>query len=290
MKKIYSVAFILLAIWLPSVNAQCPPPGGFAVPYILPGGICQVVAFNMPPNAIIRVLNGAGVDITLANLDGTVPMTDGAGAGQPRYDCNSTPVQVVTLATASNSGCFAAVAAPINLPIKIKSFTAHPQNDNSVLLKWASSFEISSYQYVIQKSKDGRTFSDIGDLQAAGNSVATINYSFSDREMLNGAAYYRLKLVDLDGSVDYTKIIYINNGVATLTSLSVFPNPFRSEVQLKGVTTSEVNRKNIKVYNAMGSEVNYRVVGGNSIVIDPTVPKGIYFLRLKGQSYKLFKE
>ena len=176
------------------------------------------------------------------------------------------------------------------IPIKIKSFTAHPQNDNSVLLKWASSFEISSYQYVIQKSKDGRTFSDIGDLQAAGNSVATINYSFSDREMLNGAAYYRLKLVDLDGSVDYTKIIYINNGVATLTSLSVFPNPFRSEVQLKGVTTSEVNRKNIKVYNAMGSEVNYRVVGGNSIVIDPTVPKGIYFLRLKGQSYKLFKE
>jgi hypothetical protein len=53
---------------------------------------------------------------------------------------------------------------------------------------------------------------------------------------------------------------------------------------------SDVNRKNIKVYNTTGSEVNYRVIGGNSIVIDPSVPKGVYILRVKGQAYKLFKE
>jgi hypothetical protein len=40
----------------------------------------------------------------------------------------------------------------------------------------------------------------------------------------------------------------------------------------------------------MGSEVNYRVVGGNSIVIDPALPKGVYVLRLKGEVFKLFKE
>ena len=73
-------------------------------------------------------------------------------------------------------------------------------------------------------------------------------------------------------------------------SLSVFPNPFRSEVQLKGVTTSDVNRKNVKIYNAMGGEVAYRVIGGNSIVVDPSLPKGVYILRVKGQAFKLFKE
>ncbi|HET9276707.1 MAG TPA: T9SS type A sorting domain-containing protein, partial [Flavitalea sp.] len=88
----------------------------------------------------------------------------------------------------------------------------------------------------------------------------------------------------------YTKIIYLNNGVASIGALSVFPNPFRSEVQLKGVTASDVNSKNIKIYNAMGSEVNYRVVGGNSIAIDPSLPRGVYILRLKGEVFKLFKE
>ena len=289
MKKIYSVAVFLLTMWASTAKAQCPPGGGFAFPYILPGNICQVVVFNMPPNALIRVFSNTN-DITLLNPNGTFPSTDANGDGLPLYDCNSTPTHVVTLATPTNTGCFANVAAPANLPIKIKSFTAHAQTDNSVLLRWTSLFEINSYKYVVQKSSDGRTFSDLGDLQAAGNSPHTINYSFTDRQVMNGGAYYRLKLVDLDGSVDYTKIIYLNNGVASIGALSVFPNPFRSEVQLKGVTASDVNSKNIKIYNAMGSEVNYRVVGGNSIAIDPSLPRGVYILRLKGEVFKLFKE
>jgi hypothetical protein len=290
MKKIYSVALILLALWLPSANAQCPPGPNVARPYILPDGsggiICQVFAINMPPNAIIRVINAANVDITVNNPDGSIPRTDATGAGFPYYDCNSSASYVITLAPA----CRAEVLQLINLPIKVKNFTAQAQNDNSVLLRWVSTFEFSSYQYVIQRSNDGRTFTDIGNLQAAGNSAETINYSFSDRQMVNVAAYYRLKLVDLDGSFDYTKIIYINNGQAGLLPLSVFPNPFRSEVQLKGVTASEVNRKNVKIYNSMGSEVSYRVIGGNSIIVDPSLPKGVYILRVKGQAFKLFKE
>ena len=289
MKKIYSVAVILLSFWMPAAQAQCPPGGGFAFPFILPGNVCQVVIFNMPPNALVRVFSNA-TDITLRNPDGSLPRTDASGGGLPLYNCNFTPTHVVTLATATNLGCFAAVATPANLPIKIKSFTAHSQTDQSVLLRWTSVYELNSYQYVVQKSVDGKNFSDIGNLKAAGNSAVTINYTFSDRQMANGSAYYRLKLVDLDGTVDYTKIIYINNGEVTFTNLSVFPNPFRSEVQLKGVIASDVNRKNVKIYNAMGSEVNYRVIGGNSIVIDPSLPKGVYILRVKGQAFKLFKE
>jgi len=289
MKKVYSVAVILLALWAPSAKAQCPPGGGFAFPFILPGNICQVVAFNLPPNALIRVFSGAS-DITLRNPDGSFPRTDASGGALPFYNCNSTPTHVVTLATPTNTGCFANVAAPANLPIKIKSFTAHAQSDNSVLLRWVSVFEINSSQYVVQKSVDGRVFSDVGTLKAAGNSAQTINYSFSDRQVVNGGAYYRLKLVDFDGSIDYTKIIYINNGQVSFGQLSVFPNPFRSEVQLKGVSSSDVNRKNVKIYNAMGMEVNYRVLSGNAITIDPSLPKGVYILRVKGEAFKLFKE
>lgn len=283
MKKIYSVALIMLAIWAPSVKGQNCPPGANARAFI-GSASCYVVILNALPNAEISILNPVGDLISPL----PAPKTDAGGNALVFYECNSTPT-VVNLVAAPQA-CQLFLAAPIDLPIKIKSFTAQAQSDNSVLLRWISVTEVNSSKFVIQKSLDGRNFSDVGELKAAGNSNATINYSFNDRQLLNGSAYYRLKLVDLDGTVDYTKIVYINNGDVMFTNLSVFPNPFRSEVQLKGVTTSDVNRKNIKVYNIMGSEVNYRVVGGNSIVIDPTIPKGVYILRVKGQAYKLFKE
>ena len=284
MKKIYSVALILFSLWAPSVKAQTNAcPNASALP-LLGASSCYIIIQGAIPNAQITVLNSSNQIISTL----PAPFTDANGTGFVFYNCNSSPA--VVLVVIGTQVCMPAIAAPVGLPIKVKSFTAQSQTDNSILLRWTSVFEANSSKYVVQRSADGRTFTDISEVKAAGNSVSTINYSYADRQMANGAAYYRLKLIDIDGSIDYTKIIYINNGQAGLLPLSVFPNPFRSEVQLKGVTASDVNRKNVKIYNAMGSEVNYRIVGGNSIVIDPSLPKGVYILRLRGEAFKLFKE
>lgn len=285
MKKIYSVAVLLLSLWTPFAQAQCPGPGPSTATPLLFSGTCRVFVNFGLPNARIVVLNASGVNITSGFPPG---FTDATGSGFQFYDCNETPAAVATIT--NTTSCNAIVAPVANLPIKVKNFTAHSIGANSVMLRWASVFEANSYKYVVQKSTDGRNFTDVGELNAAGHSLQTINYTFNDKQASNGGSFYRLKLVDLDGSVDYTKIIYINNGEVTFTSLSIFPNPFRSEVQLKGVASSDVNRKNIRIYSAMGAEVNYRVIGGNSIVIDPSLPKGVYILRLKGQAFKLFKE
>ena len=284
MKKIYSVALILFSLWAPSMNAQNCPPGANAQAFI---GFtsCYVSIQGALPNSEVTIQNANGQLISFL----PAPVTTPQGNALVFYDCNSSP-SVVNIVQSAGRACQILLGAPINLPIKIKTFTAQPQNDNSVILRWTSVLEANASKYVIQKSTDGRNFIDIAEVKAAGNSQTALNYSYLDRQMANGSAYYRLKLVDLDGTLDFTKIIYINNGKAGLLPLSVFPNPFRSEVQLKGVAASDVNRKNIKVYNAMGSEVNYRVVGGNSIVIDPTLPNGVYILRLKGEVFKLFKE
>jgi Secretion system C-terminal sorting domain len=283
MKKIYSVALILFSLWAPSLTAQNACPNGSALP-IKGATSCYILIQGAIPNGQISVFNSSNQIISTV----PAPFTDASGMGFVFYDCNSSPA--VVLVVNGSTVCFPAISSAIGLPIKVKSFTAQSQTDNSVLLRWTSVFEANSSKYIIQRSADGRNFTDISEVKAAGNSVTAINYSYADRQMANGAAYYRLKLIDIDGSFDYTKIIYINNGQAGLIPLSVFPNPFRSEVQLKGVSATDVNSKNIRVYNAMGSEVNYRVIGGNSIVIDPALPKGVYVLRLKGEIFKLFKE
>jgi hypothetical protein len=197
-----------------------PDPGCY------PGG--QISVFNSSNQIISFPVNPA-------------PVTDANGTGFVFYDCNSSPA--VVLVVIGTTACFPAISSAIGLPIKVKSFTAQSQNDNSVLLRWTSVFEANSSKYIVQRSADGRNFTDISEVKAAGNSVNAINYSYADRQMANGSAYYRLKLVDIDGSFDYTKIIYINNGQAGLVPLSVFPNPFRSEVQLKGVASLMLTAK-----------------------------------------------
>ena len=283
MKKIYSVLLIMFSLWAPSLKAQpneCPTATAIAV---IGASSCYVVIQGAIPFGQIAVYSSSTVISTLP-----ATFTDASGFGFAFYNCNATPTLVTVVA--GTRFCRPILATPIGLPIKVKNFTAQPQGDNSVMLRWISLFEANSYKYVIQRSTDGRNFSDVSEIKAAGNSLTALNYFYADRQGANGAVYYRLKLVDLDGSIDYTKIIYLNNGQVMFGQLSVFPNPFRSEVQLKGVTASDVNRKNVKLYNAMGSEVAYRVLSGNSIIIDPALPKGVYILRVKGEAFKLFKE
>lgn len=285
MKKVYSVTLILLLAWAFPVKAQTPNacPRATARP-LIGASSCYIIIQNAIPNAQVTVLNDVGIIISTL----PAPFTDANGFALVFYNCNSSPAVVSVVI--GLQVCLPAILQPISLPIKLKSFTAQSQSDKTVVLRWTSLLEANSSKFVVQKSLDGRNFYDISEVKAAGNSSTAINYSYIDRQLANGAAYYRLKLMDLDGVVDFTKIVYINNGEVTLTSLSVFPNPFRSEVQLKGVIANDVNRKNVKIYNSMGSEVNYRVIGGNSIVIDPSLPKGIYILRVKGEAFKLFKE
>ncbi|MGZ5134983.1 MAG: hypothetical protein ACXWCG_07530, partial [Flavitalea sp.] len=224
MKKIYSVALILLSLCMAEVHAQCPGPGPSTASPLLFSSTCRMFVANGLANARIVVLDADGNNITTGFPAG---FTNSAGLGVQFYDCTKTPAFVLTITgPPSNLTCNATLAQPSFLPVKVKNFTAQPQGDNSVMLRWVSVFEANSYKYVIQKSTDGRNFSDVGDITAAGNSLTTLNYFYADRQGANGAVYYRLKLVDLDGSIDYTKIIYLNNGQVMFgQQLSVFPNP-----------------------------------------------------------------
>src|SRR5687767_3654445 len=105
--------------------------GATAIPIV---GVtnCRVLVFGMPANAVILVFNAVGTNIGV----GPLTTTDALGNGSVFYNCNSSPSRVVGI-TATGT-CFANVTSPIFLPIKVKNFTAHAQNDNSVLLRWAS--------------------------------------------------------------------------------------------------------------------------------------------------------
>ncbi len=113
------------------------------------------------------------------------------------------------------------------LPVKIISFTASAQG-KTALIEWSATNEISSDHYIVERSKDGITFTSISKISDKGNTGGVNHYSLVDNTPYPGLNYYRLKQVDKDGRFVYSEIksVRFNTG----KELEVYPNPVTSVV------------------------------------------------------------
>lgn len=116
------------------------------------------------------------------------------------------------------------------LPVKIKTFTAKNVNDK-VDLKWQTLSEINFSHYVVERKVGNDEFKEIGIVKTANISTGS-SYQFKDDFISFEPQYYRLKMVDLDGSFEYSWVVVASPGQQKNISLSVYPNP---------VHTSDIN-------------------------------------------------
>ena len=107
------------------------------------------------------------------------------------------------------------------IPVRLTSFKATAVASGIQLL-WATSQEINTKQFEIEKSTDGIHFTGISKVASSGNSSIVHNYNLIDTKPVNGLNYYRLKTVDISGNFSYSNIVKINYG---LKNISIFPNP-----------------------------------------------------------------
>lgn len=286
MKKLYLVLTTVAALLITTIAAgQCP--SGIAYPFKYSTN-CYVYVYGTLSNADINVYSG------VTRINTTEGQTDTTGAGVVFFTCSQTITRIL-MTRPDGTVCDisgARIATLATLPVKISSFRAQLSASGTASLEWSSAFELQSEKYLVQRSLDGRTYTTIGEVAAAGNSMQTINYSFDDAQLGDRAAYYRLQMKDIDGKVDYSRSIYVNNkrSLPGSGSFKIFPNPFRAEVQLVGISAADVNRKSIRVYNAAGKEIGFSVTGANAITIDASAPRGVYMLRVDGKTFKLIKE
>jgi hypothetical protein len=96
------------------------------------------------------------------------------------------------------------------LPIELFSFEGKKQV-NSNMLYWSTASEHNSSHFIIEKSVDGFKWSDIGQVQSAGNSTQKIDYSLEDKDVSQVINYYRLHQYDIDGVDEVFGPIAINN-------------------------------------------------------------------------------
>lgn len=287
MKKLYLYALAVVALFgSASAYGQCP--NGLAFPIKYSSG-CFVFVTAALPDADILVFSD------LENITETAGTTNAEGTGTVFYECGRTITRIL-LTREDGTVCEIpanriAAESPLPTPIKLGSFKAVVRDNNKPTLEWTSLLELESSKYIVERSLNGDSYQAIGEIEAAGNSYSTLRYSFTDASLGAQDAYYRLKMVDIDGSFEYSHTVYVNlskNGSAG--ALKVFPNPFKSTVQLGGISAADVNRNNIRVYTLTGQQVNFTVSGANAITIDAGVPAGIYILRVKDKTFRLLKE
>ena len=107
------------------------------------------------------------------------------------------------------------------LPVELISFKGNA-NGQVNELKWVTATEHNSDRFDVLRSIDGSAFDPIGSVAAAGESQSLLSYGFTDRTPPRSTAYYRLRIVDTDGSEELSDVIAISREAGLV---SLYPNP-----------------------------------------------------------------
>lgn len=201
---------------------------------------------------------------------------------------------VVALAHSSATGTastseFSQSSLTTLLPVQFVSFKAELQSDK-VLVSWSTAQEQNASHFDVERSTNGRDFTKIGQVKAAGNSNVLVNYSFTDNSPVLGVSYYRLRQVDIDNRFVYTKTVIIRNE-ARSKAFTVWPNPVLDNVNV--TLQSEKNQNlNLRVVDYNGRVVRSQVVnatrGVNQITVNmSTLTKGMYVIQVVGENLNL---
>ena len=182
------------------------------------------------------------------------------------------------------------VGSSIVLPINLLSFNG-AQKSGTNFLQWSTASEENSNYFEIQRSEDGVHFNSIAKVSAVGNSNSIKNYQYNDNVLstLSPIYYYRLKMVDIDGSFKYSSVLFIKNNAGGLTT--VYPNPARSKITINNTDKGLMNTQ------ASLTDINGKVLQRKPIqqsvteINISTYLKGIYILKFAdGKSIKFVKE
>ena len=153
-----------------------------------------------------------------------------------------------------NAPCTASNQA--QLPVTLVRFEAKKVG-GSILLSWTTGSEINNDFFAVEKSTDAVNFEVIDQILGAGNSNHSIDYSSTDHHTNASRSYYRLKQVDFDGSIAYSKTVEINgsNLENAFFSVALSPNPASNNLLVSFANSQKNSLVNVSISELSGKEV-----------------------------------
>jgi Secretion system C-terminal sorting domain len=243
--------------------------------------------------------------ITMIDMDGVAPVT-GSGTtlaksvGNVQMTDNRVQVSIsglvnsviISYKPSSNSTNFGTKSISIGnmtwlaiLPSEIVSFSGAKQSNASNLLQWSTNNESNLQYFAVEKSQDGKSFTELAQI-AATNQKQGAKYIYTDLQTVNANAFYRIKTVDKDGSVNYSQVIVVRNTKIASLDILVSPNPAADFLTIS--TNESTVFKNVSFYNTLGQKVDVKTSLINNQIDIRSLPNGFYSLIVENNAGQLF--
>lgn len=216
---------------------------------------------NCNPAAYITDLSS----LQVAHFNGSSWNSYGANSNTGNASSGSVTWNNVSSFSPFSLGSNSAASNP--LPVKFSSVKAYPFGvDNRI--EWTNETEEAVERYEVERSIDGINFSAITHLSARGNAGAKESYMEDDLNAGSQAYWYRIKAINFDGSVIYSRIVKVGRTTSDDVKLVIYPNPVTSSGTF-GMQLSSAEKTNfrITVCNLSGQKIitaNWQHNGGLS--------------------------
>ena len=165
-------------------------------------------------------------------------------------------------------------------PVELVTFDARRTGSN-VTLDWATASEQNSGWYEVERAVNvgnNLTFERIETVPAAGNSTTRREYTTVDNNVRNGSYVYRLRMVDRDGTFDYSDEVAVvigDNANNALTISEARPNPVSGIANVDYTITNAGNVR-VELTDMIGRTV--------STLFEGNVSAGTYSLEVSAEA------
>ncbi len=187
------------------------------------------------------------------------------------------------------------------LPIQISYFNGSVTAQGTVDLLWGTLSETNNYGFEVEKSAiSPASYLAVPNSFVPGHGTTLVpqHYTYTDVTATPGEWWYRLKQIDLDGTVHHTDGVQVSvmtdvaeQGLPASTSLlQNYPNPFNPSTTIK-FALAQSSQTTLRVFDVLGREVatlvNEMKTGGqHSVEWAPTnLSSGMYYCRLEAGGY-----
>jgi hypothetical protein len=229
----------------------------------------QLIGFNTVPipsnfsGAEIVNVPIAGVAVGTTTLAGSMSILVGTSGDNTSNNSFNMPVTVV---------------AGVVVPITLTDFQGKSESCVTSI-KWTTTNEINLKRYDIETSTDGATFTFAGSVKPSVTNTDGI-YQFNWNQG-NGKMYYRLKIIDNNGSYNYSKIIPVSAVCDEKKFVKLYPNPVIINQILKVIITGYDTSAKGDLYAANGQLIRSFVLknGTNNLAIE-NLAQGFYTFKV----------
>lgn len=164
----------------------------------------------------------------------------------------------------------------------IVNFNATIQQNNSKL-----TFELANENFatvVIERSDNCfSSWQKIAEVQGNNNK----KYTFIDTKVVRECNYYRLRIIDKDGNVIYSKVAFVNFG--NNNNIAAYPNPFTNSVFV--ISSEEIKEYQLKTITGINllSNVNFSINGSSMQINTSQLSSGVYLLTINNKTILIKK-